>query len=455
MNARLFDIRDRLNEVSPSFCLAKWYQVTLHLQNGHNHSCHHPGTHRTPLAELKRSVDALHNTSLKKELRAQMMRGERPSECAYCWTVEDSSDAAISDRFVKSADPWAAPHLDRARAAGGEDDVTPTYVEVSFSNVCNFACSYCGPWASSKWVEEARREGPYPTSTHFNGIAYQEETGRLPIPEREENPYVEAFWEWWPELYPSLHTFRITGGEPLLTSHTFRVLEWIKAHPHPELRLAINTNLCVPAQLVERFFRLAKEIVNAGAVAALDLFTSVDAYGARAEYMRTGMDYGVWRQNLCRFLEELPSAQAVIMCAFNALSVSSFTRLYHDVETIRKNLGAQAGSRLKVDLPYLRDPAHQSVRILPASYLDRINAARSLVEASPNAGPMESAQLSRILAVLEKSANDPDRDQARADFYLFFNEFDRRRGSSFLASFPEMTPFFRLCRDIALERAQE
>ena len=38
----------------------------------------------------------------------------------------------------------------------------------------------------------------------------------MPIPQREPNPYTDAFWKWWPELYRDLHTFRITGGEPLL-----------------------------------------------------------------------------------------------------------------------------------------------------------------------------------------------------------------------------------------------
>ena len=38
----------------------------------------------------------------------------------------------------------------------------------------------------------------------------------------------------------------MTGGEPLLSKHTMRVLEWIIANPRPDLSLAINTNLVVP-----------------------------------------------------------------------------------------------------------------------------------------------------------------------------------------------------------------
>ena len=42
-----------LNSVSSSFCLAKWHQLTLYLQNGFNHSCHHPMTHQISTTELE------------------------------------------------------------------------------------------------------------------------------------------------------------------------------------------------------------------------------------------------------------------------------------------------------------------------------------------------------------------------------------------------------------------
>ena len=37
-------------------CLAKWTQVTLQLQTGHNHiDCHHPRTHKINVNEIKRN----------------------------------------------------------------------------------------------------------------------------------------------------------------------------------------------------------------------------------------------------------------------------------------------------------------------------------------------------------------------------------------------------------------
>ena len=54
--------KNKLDSVGCGFCLAKWTQVTLQMQTGHNHSCHHPRTHKIPVSEIQRNPSALHNT---------------------------------------------------------------------------------------------------------------------------------------------------------------------------------------------------------------------------------------------------------------------------------------------------------------------------------------------------------------------------------------------------------
>ena len=85
------EMKEKLDSVSPSLCLAKWTQVTMHLQNGHTHSCHHPSTHKIPLEELAVNPSALHNTNFKKQKRKEMLQGIKPKECDYCWKIEDAA----------------------------------------------------------------------------------------------------------------------------------------------------------------------------------------------------------------------------------------------------------------------------------------------------------------------------------------------------------------------------
>ena len=80
------EYRDRaINPISPSFCGAKWYNATIWLGNGTTASCHHPPAHKIPLEEVAMSHKAIHNTQYKKLIRKQMLEGERPKECEYCW----------------------------------------------------------------------------------------------------------------------------------------------------------------------------------------------------------------------------------------------------------------------------------------------------------------------------------------------------------------------------------
>jgi hypothetical protein len=162
-------VRDELNETGCGMCLAKWTQVTMHLQLGHTHSCHHPKTHPIPEREIRRNPSALHNTRYKKQKRREMLEGKRPEECNYCWGIEDNSDR-FSDRTFKSAEQWSYPHMDEIKKSSWRDDFNPRYVEVAFSNACNFKCSYCAPAFSTKWMEEIKQHGAYPTTDKFNDL---------------------------------------------------------------------------------------------------------------------------------------------------------------------------------------------------------------------------------------------------------------------------------------------
>ena len=50
------ETKDKLDNVGCGMCLAKWTQVTLHLQLGHTHSCHHPKTHKISKKERPDAV---------------------------------------------------------------------------------------------------------------------------------------------------------------------------------------------------------------------------------------------------------------------------------------------------------------------------------------------------------------------------------------------------------------
>jgi hypothetical protein len=240
-----------------ALCLAKWKQVSLHLPTGLNNSCYHPPLHTIDAATLKDNPSALHNTAYKKEQRKIMLKQERPTECSYCWTMEDNGK--LSDRHYRSGESWAAKDFDVIVNSNGDEDVIPSYVEVNFNHACNLACSYCSPQFSSTWQQEMDQHGAYPTSNRHNDPSYFIGRNR-PIPVREHNPYVEAFWDWWPTLYPELQHFRMTGGEPLLDKNTYRVFDYVLDNPKPDLHLNVTSNFSVDERSWQKYKGYVKQL---------------------------------------------------------------------------------------------------------------------------------------------------------------------------------------------------
>lgn len=462
--------KSKLDETSCSLCLAKWTQVTIHLQTGLTHSCHHPKAHKIPLAEIAENPSALHNTNFKKLQRKLMLEGARPSECDYCWNVEDSSknEEVFSDRITKSAEEWSLPHYDDIVNKPYDQNINPTYLEVSFSNVCNFKCSYCSPDISSKWMEEIKQFGGYPTRTNFNNIEHLQNEGRIPIPHNQENPYVDAFWKWWPDLYHDLKVFRITGGEPLLSKDTFKVLDYIIEHPNKNLDLCINSNLVIPDTIFKNFVEKMKRIQGENLVKSFKLYTSCEAYGERAEYIRFGFNYNKWKDNCVTILKEIPNSRVTNMATYNALSVTSYNKMLDELLEIRNHFKTKERiAPITFDTSYLRWPWHQSIFILDSSYRDMIKDTvtymylnKEVTDWTPLTGKgfydFEINRMRRIYHVYDDKLNggvefEENTKLDRIDFYKFVTEHDRRRGTNFLKTFPEMEDFYNLSKELSNE----
>ena len=445
---------------SPTMCTAKWLQSTVHLSNGHTHSCHHPSIHKIPLSEIKRNPAALHNTEFKIAQRSKMLNGERPAECQYCWSVEDLPGKHISDRTYKSADNhWSYPNLQQVIDSKEGSNIAPAYLEVSFDNTCNMKCMYCTPDVSSKWMEESKQFGHYQgTSNYVGGIEWLKQQNKMPIPQREENPYVDAFWEWWPELYKSLHTFRITGGEPLLSKHTWRVLEEIKQNPRSDLTLAININMMAPDALIDKFIQYYNDI--APNIKEFQVFTSCEATGDQADYIRTGLNYSKFRTNCRKFLTETGNwSRLNFMITFNALSLSTFKDFMKDIWEMRVDFNdSDAINRVPMMINYLRWPQFQDVRVAPTDlkvkYLAEIKdyMESHTRNTSPNkSGRFYLEELDQINRLGEYMFEPLEAEYLKTqmkDFGAFFPEYDRRRDVNFNVTFPEFTDFLNKCIEI-------
>lgn len=441
------------SKLGPALCLAKWQQVSLHLPTGLTNSCYHPPLHRIPVEPLATNPSALHNTEYKKAQRVIMLKNEKPDECSYCWNIEKHDQ--LSDRHYRSGEPWAAEHYEEIKNFTGNEDAIPSYVEVNFNHACNLKCSYCSPQFSSSWADEVQRHGAFPTLVPHNDPSHFT-NARRPIPARESNPYVDAFWEWWPELYPKLKHFRMTGGEPLMDKNTYKVFDYVLALPKPDLHLNVTSNFSVEDKLFDQYIDYVKRLCNTQIEHFMQYVSLDTGIAEHAEYIRNGMSHKRVTTNVLRYLQEAPYRNSLtFIITMNNLSVLGIQRQLEWILDLRIAY-SETYQRVWFDTPLLRSPSWQSLQILPSVYADRLEQVANWMELNretpdrPFQGfkDYEIQRMRRDIDWMKEGSKlDPDYVKLqRAEFYRFFSHHDTRRGTDFKTTFPEMKEFWDECR---------
>ena len=453
---RIKNVMDITDEaISPTFCLAKWHHTTLYLQTGETHSCYHPPPHRIPTGELVGNPSALHNTRQKKQERKDMLEGKQPSGCSYCWRIEAMGKDYISDRKIKTASIYTPERLEEIKNADFDLNINPEYIEISFSNECNFRCGYCHPKASSRYWNEIKKHGPYSMSTE-----HRADIDWFTLFHKEEsNPYVEAWWEWWPEVSKTLNILRITGGEPLLHRSTWELFERLDKDPKPHIQIELNSNLGVKNALVVKLADTVKRLKAEGKIKSFKLYSSIDTWTKRAEYTRDGLDIELWEQNLDYYLSNT-GLPITFMITFNIFSVTSFQTLLEKILEWRTKYNSDDNEtqwqRVRFDTPHLKEPLLYDMNILPKEqFMPYMHSHLEFIHNNMDENdrmkfsPLEYEKFKRVVDYMESTRYEHAKElEARKNFYRWFTEHDKRRDTNLVKTFPEMESFYLLCKEL-------
>ena len=137
-----------------------------------------------------------------------------PSNCAPCHDLEVGKNSfdIISDRKFYIRELKHVPVETYSRVPNFDLQT----IDVRWTNLCNFACVYCGPRFSSRWSDELGIKKETPSS---------EQLARF-----KEYIYKHA---------GQLKHVYLAGGEPLLMKENLELLQQL----NPNVNLRINTNL--------------------------------------------------------------------------------------------------------------------------------------------------------------------------------------------------------------------
>jgi len=461
-NTEYREWKDRvLNSKSPSFCGAKWYNASVWLQQGWTTSCHHNPPHAIDIEEIKKNPRALHNTSVKKNERAMMQRGEKPANCQFCWVMEETDPNNLADRYWLSTIA-SEEQLQSAFDAPADQDVDLLYLEIAFDRTCQLACSYCCPSISSSWATDVRNNGAYEgleTDRRQHYVSPCDDS--MTSGPNEVNQYAEAFFQWWEDsLAASLKQLRITGGEPMMSPHMWRLLDWLEKNPSKATcRIEITTNLAYDDKVVDKML---------DKISRIDLpvwtYVSSESVGAQGEYVRDGLDWQQWERNLDRLIASKDIGDISIIGTINAPNADGFVDFLKWLVEKKKTAKPQ-GKNLMFTINPVRFPTFQNIVVLPedvretiANEIDEFMASTDVLDVIDH---LERDHIQRISKYI-RNVVDPHKEDVtkhdltpyelqqgqndikllQQDFKRFFEQYDRRRNKNFAVTFPRLAEWY-------------
>jgi hypothetical protein len=255
---------------------------------------------------------------------------------------------------------------------------------------------------------------------------------------------VEAFFQWWEtDLHRTLQELRITGGEPLMSGHTWKLIDWFKQNQgRSRTRLAINSNLGFGSEKLHEFIDAIRALPH------VEIYTSNEAVHQQAEYIRDGLDYQQWLANMHTLLKSGTVRAVHSMCTINALCLDSLTEYLGHLLNLKQQYGRD---RVNFTLNILRFPSFQSALVLPDSirtdYRVRLEQFLSVNRNNPYFHEHEINHLQRLVDYLDvvKTPHSEAFDMPRLlnDFKQFYTQYDQRRGKDFAKTFPKLNSWYQ------------
>ena len=218
-----------------------------------------------------------------------------------------------------------------------------TNLHIKFSNSCNLACRTCDPGNSSMLFKENEFFKFQSNKFGKNGLIQK----------------IDRNSKLYKSILNSLSTLTFvwfSGGEPLLHEEVWEILEILYEQGYSKnIGFRVNTNGTI--KLTDR--RL--EILNS--FKTLEMHVSMDGFEKIAEYIRTGIVWKIWWQNLLTYKDSLKSNSIVINITISVLNIHILEQL---IELFYNN-------KLKVATNIVFHPIQLSIINLNQQCKDYIN----------------------------------------------------------------------------------
>ena len=388
--------------VSKTFCILPWVHVYANPDGNVLPCC--VGDYRLPMGNIQNStLEQTFNNDKFKTMRKNMLQGKSCKECSACYRDE----ADNNDSFRKSSNLQFKKYIPNALTNtnddGSLDDYKLRYLDIRWSNICNYKCRSCSGTYSSSWAKE---EGKKNVFTFAGGTS-------------NDNLYNQFL-----PHFDTIEEFYFAGGEPLLTDKHYDILEYLIKHNRTDVKLRYNTNVSVLKYKNKNILDLWKQFSN------VYIGASLDHYGSRAEYIRNGTDWKNVETNMRKIRTETPhiSLQTnTVVSLFNVSTLPEFMHYLVDNELVNDNYDPLFYNIL--------NPDFYSFDVLPEEF--KKQTVEKLLEFN---NEQKNVNLQPVINGLTSATYTPE---LVSTFLQKTEHYDIIRNENFNKTFPELVGLFQ------------
>jgi len=256
----------------------------------------------------EQSLEDVWNSDKMKEVRRQVLSGERPDVCIPCFDLEDQGVESLRQRHIRGVIPEARINLYPNALDNLEVDYSMPFefptMEIKINNLCNLKCRMCNPLDSTSWTDWKEVEQFYEKENNYLVPTVKKLTSR---PGQYIGPFDDTahWWRDFEKLLPHFRRVEFAGGEPLMDPNHYKILDMLKPYAdNIEIKYATNgTKLGISkGRTVFDYWPYFKSVaVN----------VSIDGIHDVYEYIRGNGEFALVEENVKK-IKEIPTVSRVV-----------------------------------------------------------------------------------------------------------------------------------------------
>jgi len=332
---------------SKSFCILPFTHVATKTYGDIKLCCR-----SLPVGNIKEQpLSSIWNSDRYRQIRKDMLSGERPAECNICWNQEDVGVISMRQR-LNNERSYMSPQLSKCNDEYAIPFEIPV-LELKLSNFCNLKCRMCHPLDSTSWFSD------WKTIEHLMATNNK---GTYDKVNKMTSPYLsawddETFWKEFDELLPHFRIIEFAGGEPLIDPIHYKVLEKLAPYGH-QIQLKYATNLTNIVFGKTKIFDIWDNFSE------VHLHVSIDGMGDMYDYIRQGANW----QQLIDNIDAVSQRRNVVMSPQITVQIYNIHQLPEFFDFFTERMECKLVSH-RVDFPKFL-----SIKCLPPKYKAKIIA---------------------------------------------------------------------------------